>query len=206
MSELNLYKIRDLALESRKRVYSIMELSKLINKPYNVAKVYANRLVLAELATKIIQGKIAFTENDLIIGPQLLEPSYISYHFSLNFYRCIQQIPFKMTLITTQKSRQISEYTYKHVNPKLFFGYNREKYDGTYIFIAEPEKAVLDMIYLDRVPYNLFDDFLDKLDEKKLKKYINKYKNIKNNRIKSVIDFGEYYAGKKRVRKTIKNN
>jgi len=204
MKELNLYKIRDFALNSRRRVYSIIELSKLINKPYNITKVYANRLVSEGLATKIIQGKIAFTENNLIIGTQLLEPSYISYHFSLNFYGCIRQIPFKMILITTQRPRKISEYTYKHIIPDLFFGYNREKYDDAYIFIAQPEKAILDMIYFDRAPYELFDDILNKLNQVKLKKYINKYKKIKNNRAKLVVKFGEYYDRQKRVRPNIK--
>ena len=43
MKILSLYKIRDMALNSGLSVYSVQEISNLINKNKNIARVYMNR-------------------------------------------------------------------------------------------------------------------------------------------------------------------
>ncbi len=67
MKELSLYKIRDMAINSELSVYSVQEISNLINKNKNIARVYMNRLVQKGLATRLVNGKISFINDDFII-------------------------------------------------------------------------------------------------------------------------------------------
>ena len=79
---------------------------------------------------------------------ELLRPSYISLEYALHQYDIIDQVPVRITLITTKKGRefrlpdQVLEYS--HITPRLYFGY---KIQGNFL-IAEKEKALLDELYL----------------------------------------------------------
>ncbi|MGC8686960.1 MAG: hypothetical protein ACP5SF_05345 [Thermoplasmata archaeon] len=86
MKELSLYKICDMALNSGLSVYNVQEISNLINKNKNIARVYMNRLVKNGLATKLTNGKISFINDDFIIASQLISPSYISLNSALLYH------------------------------------------------------------------------------------------------------------------------
>lgn len=75
-------------------------------------------------------------------------PSYISNESALFFHGVLSQGPQVLTCVTTRSPREcetgIGTIFYQHVKSSLFFGYKKnEDY-----FMAEPEKAVLDLIYL----------------------------------------------------------
>ena len=77
-----------------------------------------------------------------------LKPSYISLEYALYQYGIIDQVPAKITLITTKKTRKFilpsQALEYSHITPKLYFGY---KIEGNFL-LAEKEKALLDELYL----------------------------------------------------------
>ena len=65
---------------------------------------------------------------------------------------------------------------YHHIDQRLFWGY--QKLEN--VFLAEPEKAFLDLAYLSLNGYAKFDleeMNLDLLDKNILKKYLKKFKN-----------------------------
>lgn len=78
----------------------------------------------------------------------LVCPSYVSFESALNHYGILSQIPQIITMATTKKSREISlldqTIKYIHLKPDLFWGYL--KIGET--LMAEPEKALLDTLYL----------------------------------------------------------
>ena len=184
-------------MKTKRRVFKITELSNLIKKPYNIAKVYSNRLIEKKLANKIMKGVLSFSDNELITATQIVEPSYISFDYSFYYYKLIQQVPSQLELVTTKKTRKISDLKYRQISTKLFFGYNRELIDNSYVFIAEPEKAILDSIYYNQVDFSYFNDLLGSCDIPKLKKYIKKYKQVNGFRIKKIMDFGDYLDRKR---------
>ena len=92
------------------------------------------------------------------------------------------QTPVSITCVTTGEpasftSRTVS-ITFRHIKPALFWGFQtRRTLYGTYNF-AEPEKALLDWLYLERkrgveVITDEFD--VHKLDREKLLLYAQKY-------------------------------
>lgn len=189
MKEWNLYKIKEKALESGRMVFSISELSNLLGLNYQSVKVYVSRLVEQGLATRLIRGKISFIDDDFIISTQLFEPSYISLYSALNYYHLIQQVPNFVYCVSTRNSRRYEELgiVYHKISPKLFFGYQTQKKEGSYFFIAELEKALLDGMYLGIFKESLIKEVRSKLDKQKLLMYSLKYPVIIKKRLNEVI-------------------
>lgn len=86
--------------------------------------------------------------NSFQIANFLYEPSYISLFTALNFYGIVSQFPYEISSITTKKpvTKIIDNVAYRYVRMKknLFWGY--ELKEG--FLIAQPEKALLDALYL----------------------------------------------------------
>jgi predicted transcriptional regulator of viral defense system len=83
----------------------------------------------------------------------LREKAYISLESALREYGISTQSPQVLTCVTTERPREFNARTirisYRKISPQLYWGYRekRTRY-GTYR-IAEPEKALLDWIYLN---------------------------------------------------------
>lgn len=86
--------------------------------------------------------------NSFDTAARLYAPSYISFETALNFHGVLSQFPYEITSATSRKTAVKKWggvlYSYTHIKPDLFFGYSRK--GGA--LIAEPEKALLDQMYL----------------------------------------------------------
>lgn len=104
------------------------------------------------------------------IANRIYMPSYISLHTALSFYGMIPEAVVQITSVTSLKTIQFKnyfgEYSYKSVKPTLMFGYEPKKMaDGRAILFANPEKALVDLLYLYPF-YKTEQDMLDlRLDE-----------------------------------------
>lgn len=177
MKKLSLYEIKEMARKTGRAVYSIQQLANLINKPKKIANVYSVRLVRKSLARRLIRGKISFAEDEFIIASQLIEPSYISLFSALLFHQLIKQVPKNIQCVATTNSREYNllGIKYHKIPPRLFYGYKKYKKDFSYILVADPEKAVIDAIYLDTIPKDLVEEIYNDLDKKKLEEYMKRF-------------------------------
>ena len=84
---------------------------------------------------------------------RIYRDSYISLWSALSFYGLIPEGVYQTYSVSTHKTKSfetpIGELIYKHIKPALFFGYRIERWDNKPILIAEPEKAILDTLYLN---------------------------------------------------------
>lgn len=92
-------------------------------------------------------------ENDLcFIANKLLEPSYLSLEYALRYYNLIPEMVYMLTSVTTRKTKMMEtlagNFRYQSVKENLFFGYKIVEMNGVSFKIAEPEKALLDFLYL----------------------------------------------------------
>jgi len=176
MKELNLYQIRDMAMGSGRAVFSIQQLANLTGKPKAVARVYASRLVKRGLATRVLRGRLSFTDDDFVVATQLVEPSYVSLQSALLFHGLTTQVPACVECISPKNSRRYLALgiAYHKMPPSLMFGYEAHARSGSYAFVADPEKALLDMAYLfPRAP--LPADLLGKVDRARLGRYMQRF-------------------------------
>jgi predicted transcriptional regulator of viral defense system len=151
------------------------ELLHQINTPtfhtYQVAKLFpeengvALRFQLSRLAqrNKILRlkrGLYLFKDrpvDEMVLAGLMYEPSYVSLEKALNIYGIIPDIPSSVTSITTTTSNDFStpkgRFSFSCVKKTLFFGFTQKVDSRSQMSyqIAEPEKALLDWIYLRKI-------------------------------------------------------
>ena len=89
----------------------------------------------------------------LCIANSLKQASYVSLHSALSWCGMIPEFVPAVTSITTGRPQTIEtplgRFEFRHVSKKYFWGYRQiELKIGQTAFIAHPEKALLDLIYL----------------------------------------------------------
>lgn len=87
------------------------------------------------------------------IANVIYSPSYVSLHYTLCFYEMIPEAVTTITSVTTLKTcrfdNRFGTFVYQTVKPSFFFGYEpMVGRDGKGFFMATPEKALLDLLYL----------------------------------------------------------
>lgn len=178
MKELSLYQIRDMALESGRAVFSIQQLANLIGKPKAISTVYASRLVQKGLAWKLVKGKICFEKDDFITATQLIEPSYVSLGSALLFHGIINQIQKNIECVTPKNSLNFKKLgiIYHKIPAQLFFGFKKHLKGKSYAMVAEPEKALLDGLYLNIFSGKDLKELSQRIDLQKLREFVKKFK------------------------------
>jgi predicted transcriptional regulator of viral defense system len=83
---------------------------------------------------------------------RIYAPSYVSLEMALKFYGLIPEEIFQITSVGTKKIASfdtgIGNFNYRHIKPSLYWGYRLADFDKQKILIAEPEKAILDYLYV----------------------------------------------------------
>ena len=85
---------------------------------------------------------------------QLMWPSYVSMESALSHYGFIPEAVADITSITSKKTNcfdnKLGRFIYQHLKPGVFNGYHSFKDEaGMDVFIADPEKAIVDFLYLN---------------------------------------------------------
>jgi predicted transcriptional regulator of viral defense system len=128
--------------------------------------------------------------HPFLIANMIKKASYISLQSALEYYGIIPEYVPKITSVTTERPEEIStrlgSFLFKHLKKELFWGYKEQEIiKGTGVFIATPEKALLDLIYLtpdsDNLAYieELRLQNIEKLDTDLLTYYSNRFKKPK---------------------------
>jgi len=119
------------------------------------------------LIIKLKKGMYLLNKNDRKVDPsrvflacQIYSPSYISLEYALSFYGLIPERVADITCVTTRKTmrfkNELGNFIYQHIKPLAFRGFVAMKDDaGFTFFIAEAEKAVVDLFYLNLSSINL---------------------------------------------------
>ena len=107
--------------------------------------------------TKIRGGVYVFNDAKDTLSAQelstiLVEPSYISLESALFNHNLIPEVIFATTAVTIKNNREYDTYlghfSYQHLKSELYFGYSQQPGQFRPYLIAEPEKALLDFLYL----------------------------------------------------------
>ncbi|MCK4678929.1 MAG: hypothetical protein KAT48_12415 [Bacteroidales bacterium] len=125
---------------------------------------------------------------------RIYKPSYITLETALSYYGLIPEGVFTLISISTKKTYSIDSpigsFEYHNVKPTLFFGYQLVRLNGYTIKIAEPEKAILDYLYLRKpADYETIEalridpgSFTSLINYDKMIKYLNVYSSLMMNK------------------------
>jgi predicted transcriptional regulator of viral defense system len=87
------------------------------------------------------------------IANKIYKPSYISFETSLSYYQLIPESVYRITSASSRRTytfhTEIGIFSYRTVKPQLFFGYEIISTGEKNFKMAEPEKAILDFLYLN---------------------------------------------------------
>ncbi|MCR4918714.1 MAG: hypothetical protein K5928_02720 [Prevotella sp.] len=113
------------------------------------------------------------------VANRIYSPSYISLHSALSFYGMIPEEVVQLTSVTTLKTARFKNsfgtFHYQNVKTNLFFGYEiKIMRNGRRLMFATPEKAILDLLYLN--PYYKTEQDMEeiRLDEDFMQSELNK--------------------------------
>ena len=148
----------------------------------NALRRQERRGLVEHVSNKIYINKLAhdFSARELV---SILRPNaYISLESALAEWGISTQSPSSLTCVTTGFPRQFRtpsiRIVYRHIGENLYWGFQEKRTRHGSYKIAEPEKALLDWIYLQRqegLPVVLDELNLEVTDKRKLSKYALKY-------------------------------
>ncbi len=116
----------------------------------------------------------------------LYQPSYISLESALAHYGFIPEMVYAQVCVTAKINRTFDNYfghfIYRHVKKTLFWGYKSVFTENGGYLLAEPEKALLDYLYLNLKTINSPADIeairlnmaqlQEHMDEERFRKYL----------------------------------
>ncbi len=138
-------------------VFTTHELIKISDKSSSTIVQCLNRLVRQGLIVKIYRGvwteaggkKVSAFEIIPYLFPR--QRVYVSFISALHLHGILEQIPQTITLASTAHTSTIRTkagvFEVHRIAPTIFDGFNWYKGDGGFL-IAEPEKALVDSLYL----------------------------------------------------------
>ncbi len=131
--------------------------------------------------------------NQNFMANVLYEPSYVSLESALNFYGLIPEKVMDVTSVTTRKTvrfhNKCGNFIYQHIKPEAFRGFKRMGEGQTLFFMAEPEKAVVDFLYLNLSQFAA--------DTRELLEHSYRFQNIEELNKKRMIELGKLFNSKK---------
>ena len=154
-----------------------------------------------KLLIRLRRGVFLLNQNDRKINPsrtyianQLYNPSYVSLEYALNYYGLIPERVADITSVTTRKtlrlSSEIGTFIYQHIKVDAFSGFRGVKDEaGLLYFIAEPEKAVVDFLYLN---LNKF-----KKENKEMFEEFYRFQNVETLKSAKIITFAKLFGNNK---------
>lgn len=128
------------------------------------------------------------------VAAQIYAPSYISCETALSYYDMIPERVVEIISVTTRKTmlfeNELGRFRYRHLAPSKFIGFiNERDEEGLPFFIAEPEKAILDLLFLNAGHFKIIDpDLIDHsfrfqnletIDIDKIRSYAAMFGNVK---------------------------
>jgi len=95
----------------------------------------------------------AETPHPFLVANYLRRPSYVSLQSSLSHYGMIPEFVPATTSVTTGRPGELNtplgRFLFRHVKKPAFFGYAQTEISrGQPVFLASPEKALVDLLYL----------------------------------------------------------
>lgn len=163
---------------------------------------------------KIIKEYYIFSEKNVDenvlfeIANRIYKPSYISLEMALSYHQLIPESTYGMTSVSSKRTytfhTSLGGFKYRMIKPELYFGYEIIPYNGKAFKIAEPEKAILDFLYLNHYLKEALDFeslrlneemFFKKIDLDRLAAFSEKYH--QKTLIKRLKCFVRYLASQK---------
>lgn len=174
--------LRSVLLDKKIRIFNAREFGVLFDLSPRASVYYLEKSIDEGLCIRLKRGLYSLKTDpphEQEIANQLYRPSYLSFEYALAFYNILPEMVYTVTSATTKPTREFGigqkTYAYTTIKKAAYTGYELKMVGERRFFIAEPEKALVDYLYLVSLGRRPFHDRIDvaKLDTKKMYGYVN---------------------------------
>ena len=140
----------------------------LMGKDSRYTWLVVHRLKKEGLIREIERDKYTVHDDPLLVASSLTWPSYISCWAALRHHDLTEQLPTAIHVVTTRsrKRREVAfggaRIVFIRTKPRCFFGFEKIQRDGLDVFVAEPEKALIDSALFRHVSFSELADMTRK--------------------------------------------
>lgn len=175
--------MKDTLIEALQRypVFTVREMAQVLGKSSSYAYLVAYRLKKSGIIQEIERGKYTRETDPFLIASWILWPSYLSGWAALQYHHLTEQLPFTLQVITTRKRNKKSlrfhgtSIEFSTIRKAAFTGFKKIMYQNREIFIAEPEKAIVDGLRFETMSFPEAQEIIGaqrrKINKRKLFRY-----------------------------------
>lgn len=172
--------VHDALREKKAALFTPQEFSRIFKSSPRQTRYFLEAYTKRGFLIRIKKGLYALKEmvpSEEVIAGAIYRPSYISLEYALSRYGIIPEMSYTITSVTTRATASFSvrgkNFSYQKIKQKAFTGYAPEQAGGQTIFIADPEKALVDYLYFVSLGKKTMNDrlMLSRLKREKLVSY-----------------------------------
>jgi len=136
---------------------------------------------------RLHRDKYTVHRDPLMVASRIAWPSYMSLWYALNKHGLSEQIPVVIEVITTRQvfRKEITfegmRISFTKIDPRYFFGFEKIWIDGKDIFMALPEKAIVDAVLFRRISvseiFSMLQNNIGRIDVERLVKFVHRCEN-----------------------------
>ncbi len=160
-----------------KIIFNSNDILRYSNISENSVHKYAYRLKKQSNVYKIENNKFSLTEDPFIVASQVIFPAYISFNSALYLHNIMSQTINNIEIATPSRKKDIffnnTLIRFIYIRADLMFGYRKIQKDNSFIFLADLEKTIIDILYRPDISSisNIIDIPASKLNKSRLKEY-----------------------------------
>lgn len=180
MAKLNLHQVEEVLSQKEIKIFSPRNLSTIFGTSLRGARGFLSYNTKKGALVRLKRGFYALKRNlpsDFLIANTIYQPSYISLDTALSYYNIIPETVYSITSVTSKPTREFiilnKSFPYTKIKKEAFGGYLTKKIGRETVFIAEPEKALADLLYLVSLGKRLINERINTkhLELRKVEEY-----------------------------------
>jgi predicted transcriptional regulator of viral defense system len=176
-----------LKILEKSAVFSAKQVSLLTDSTEGYTKQIIHRWKRNGTIFEIERGKYTMHSNPFLVASRIVWPSYLSFWSALRYHNLTEQVPHAVWVVTTRARKKAvirileTDIYFTVTKPHYFFGYEKVEQDGLEIFIADPEKTIIDCLLFRKVSvsevYQMLGANKRALNHRKLMRYASRIGN-----------------------------
>jgi predicted transcriptional regulator of viral defense system len=147
-------------------VFTSREAKTLLGSSSAQTNLQLHRMRSAGLIYEIEKGKYTLHRDPFLVASRIVWPSYISFWSALRYHDLTEQVPQAVWVVTSRRRKRSrlrfagAEIFFTVTKQRNLFGYDKKVLRGFEVFIADPEKAVVDSLLFRKISVQEIHDIL----------------------------------------------
>ena len=145
---MNLYEILEQLRKKKIPVFTTNDITRISKLAKSSAIVSIKRMVDKDLLFRVAKGIYALDSDPFLYASYIIPNSYISFNAALYLNKTIDQVPTVIHIVVPRRvKKKVRGISFIHFTKKAIFGFKKIDYRGYFIWVAEKEKALIDIAY-----------------------------------------------------------